>query len=85
MVAEGDIDHADGNHSNNAIENLKLMHHSCHARKSRLRDDRPETKHSHSDRVKRINADPEVRRGRSERAKAQHAAGKLGRQTWKSQ
>jgi hypothetical protein len=27
---------------------------------------------------------PEIRQGRSERAKAQHAAGKLGRSTWKT-
>jgi group I intron endonuclease len=33
--------------------------------------------------AKRVGADPEERRRRSERAKAQHAAGKLGRKTWK--
>lgn len=33
--------------------------------------------------AKQLGADPELRRQRSERAKAQHAAGNLGQSTWK--
>lgn len=43
----------------------------------------PETKRKMAEAAKRVSADPAERRRRSLRAKAQHAAGKLGRQTWK--
>lgn len=41
-----------------------------------------EVKNKMSESAKRVGADPEERKRRSERAKRQHAEGKLGQQTW---
>lgn len=42
-----------------------------------------EVRHKMSEGSKRAGTDPELRRNRSDRAKAQHAAGKLGQKSWK--
>lgn len=59
-----------------------LMNSQPAAWSSRGYRHRPESKRRLSEAAKRVAQDPEERRRRSERAKAQHAAGKLGRATW---
>ena len=60
----------------------KLMNSQPVARSSRGYQHSPEAKRRMSEAAKRVAQDPEERQRRSERAKAQHAAGKLGRATW---
>ena len=60
----------------------KLMNSQPTARSSRGYQHSPEAKRKMSEAAKRVAQDPEERQRRSERAKAQHAAGKLGRATW---
>lgn len=60
----------------------KLMNSQPTARSSRGYQHSPEAKRKMSEAAKRVAQDPEERQRRSERAKAQHAAGKLGRAIW---
>ncbi len=60
----------------------ELMNSQPVARSSRGYQHGPEAKRKMSEAARQVAQDPEERQRRSERAKAQHAAGKLGRATW---
>jgi hypothetical protein len=77
------LHHKDENKENNALDNLELMTRSQHAKHhSKGRVVSEETREKMKAGARRRCADPEHRKHLSERAKAQHAAGKLGRATW---
>lgn len=77
------LHHLDENKLNNELSNLQLMSRREHAANhSSGREVSEETRKAMRIGSKNRCASEEHRRSLSERAKAQHAAGKLGRATW---
>ncbi len=77
------LHHRDGDKTNNDYQNLQLLTRAEHAKlHGKGRAVTEETRQKMRAGAARRVSDPEHRRLLSERAKAQHAAGKLGRATW---
>jgi hypothetical protein len=77
------LHHRDGDKTNNDYQNLQLLTRAEHAKlHGKGRTVTKETRQKMRAGAARRVSDPDHRRLLSERAKAQHAAGKLGRATW---